>query len=242
MNGAVITFTHDGKTQESVSFTYTVSDGRGGADTATVAVTVTEPPPPNTAPRFVQDSYRFELEENRRGPVDVGAVRADDLEGDTVSYTLSGSDRFTISQSSGVITYVGSGEDHEGAGSYALTVTAGDGELTSEAEVTVLIADEPSEAVQSRFERVSEAILPEVSRAMVSGVLDAVTRRIETARPAAAAQKGRQRLAGHTNLLQALRADGPALSKETMDWKRALAVRPLRLTWVPPAAAHLPRG
>lgn len=41
-----ITYQHSGDAATSDSFTYTISDGRGGSDTATVSVTITDEPPP----------------------------------------------------------------------------------------------------------------------------------------------------------------------------------------------------
>ncbi len=48
-NGS-LTYMHDGSTSTADSFTYTIEDGRGGSDSATVSITITDtPPPPNDA-------------------------------------------------------------------------------------------------------------------------------------------------------------------------------------------------
>ena len=48
-NNGTFTYTHDGSETTSDAFTYTINDGAGGTDTATVHVTVT---PVNDAPVF----------------------------------------------------------------------------------------------------------------------------------------------------------------------------------------------
>ncbi|PKH67886.1 hypothetical protein CXF61_02515, partial [Psychrobacter sp. 4Dc] len=53
ING-VITFTPEANFNGSVSFPYTISDGKGGTDTATETITVTAV---NDAPIAVNDSY-----------------------------------------------------------------------------------------------------------------------------------------------------------------------------------------
>ncbi|MDV7214218.1 Ig-like domain-containing protein, partial [Azotobacter beijerinckii] len=52
--GGVVSFTPTANWNGTTSFTYTLSDGNGGTDTATVSVTVT---PVNDAPDAVNDSF-----------------------------------------------------------------------------------------------------------------------------------------------------------------------------------------
>ncbi|MDE2865669.1 MAG: tandem-95 repeat protein [Gemmatimonadota bacterium] len=121
-----------------------VSDGRGGTAAAEVAVEVVNRPPVFDGP------LRFELDEHRDGrgtPVTLGQVRVTDPDGDDVELGLvSGNDRFAIDAGSGVLSYVGPGEDFEaGPNRYALTVTATDApgdEARAEVEVQVVDVNE----------------------------------------------------------------------------------------------------
>ncbi|MGR3378837.1 beta strand repeat-containing protein [Salipiger abyssi] len=69
----------------SDSFTYQVSDGRGGTDTATVSITVT---PENDAPVAVNDSYVLN-EDVFSGANAAGGVLANDADADGDSLTVS---------------------------------------------------------------------------------------------------------------------------------------------------------
>ena len=195
----------------------------------------------NEAPNFGEAApYTFQLEENRPGrpdPVVVGTVQADDPnEDDKLTYAIiSESELFKIDSASGVVSYVGPGEDHESASkSYVLEVTATDdlSQLSDTAEVTVEVIDEHDETVQSRLTDVSKAILPEASRGIVSGVIDAVSRRIKAALDAVSrrikspgadeAGQPQYSIAGYSSLHQALKANERSLQEGTMDWEQAL--------------------
>ncbi len=89
-----------------------VSDGRGFASAEVEVHAV------NGRPEFGRSSYRFELPENLDGrtrPVELGAVVAEDPDGDDLKYGIvfGDSDRFTVGLRDGVVRYVGSGEDYE---------------------------------------------------------------------------------------------------------------------------------
>ena len=91
-----------------------VSDGSGGAASATVTVEVV-----NRGPSFGQPVYRFTLQENLDGvrrPVDLGRLAASDPDGDALSYELVSGDgtRFEVNARDGMVRYVGPGEDYEG--------------------------------------------------------------------------------------------------------------------------------
>ena len=144
--------------------------------TASVAVKILDV---NEAPVFEQESYAFELAENRIGPVELGAVSATDPDaGDTVRYAIAAGDTalFAIDAVSGALSYNGPGEDYESEPNvYELTVSATDGEgLSAEAGVTVTVTDEEDAIARARLRRVNEAILPELSRATVSGAVEEV--------------------------------------------------------------------
>ena len=78
-----ITYTPEANYHGSDSFTYTIGDGRGGADTATVSVTVS---PVNDAPEAV-DAV-FTLDENSAAGTSVGAINATDIDCDDLSFAL----------------------------------------------------------------------------------------------------------------------------------------------------------
>lgn len=103
------------------SFTYTVSDGNGGSDTATVTVGVR---PVNDAPT-TSDQPISTAEDT---PV-VGSVKASDLEGDTLTYALQGDaghGSVVLNAATGVYTYTPDG-DYNGADSFTVRVSDGKG-------------------------------------------------------------------------------------------------------------------
>ena len=225
----VLTYTGPGEDHETEPNIYelTVSATDGGGLSATAAVIV-EILDVNEAPAFEQERYEFELEENRIGPVELGELTAADPDaGEPVVYALSGDgvDRFAIDTTSGVLTYTGPGEDYETKPNvYELTVRATDGEgLSAGAGVTVTVTDEADATARARLRRVNQAILPELSRTMVAGVVESVAERIEGAGPHAPAPGNGYSVAGHSGIGEALIANEEALNEGSMDWKRALA-------------------
>ena len=92
-----------------------VSDGRGGSAAAEVGVEVEVV---NGWPVFEEPVYRFELPENLDGrtrPVELGAVTAEDPDGDELTYGIvfGDSERFAVGARDGVVRYIGPGEDYE---------------------------------------------------------------------------------------------------------------------------------
>ena len=99
----------------------------------------------NAPPAYQEASYQFELRENadgRRRAVPLGAVEAEDPDGDAVTYELAsggGGGRFAVGPSDGAVSYVGPGEDYETEpNEYALTVLARDPQ-GAEAQVQVVV-------------------------------------------------------------------------------------------------------
>ena len=120
-----------------------VSDGRGGTASASVVVEVT-----NAPPAFASSEHALELREGLDGsrrPVDLGAVTAEDPDGDELTYELASGDRsrFAVGAGDGAVRYVGPGEDFEsGPGRYELAVRARDPYgASAEARVTVTVVD-----------------------------------------------------------------------------------------------------
>ena len=96
-NGTV-TYTPAANYNGPDSFTYTISDGHGGTDTATVNLTVT---PVNDAPVFVNPanpaqtvtSYSFTYPENSADADVLGTVKATDVDaGASITYSITGGD------------------------------------------------------------------------------------------------------------------------------------------------------
>ena len=115
---------------------------RGGAGLSTdipVTVQLTD-----GRPVFTAATYRFTLRENVAGPKAVGTVAARDP-GDTVTYSLSTEDttRFTVDSTTGVVRYIGAGEDYEEQKNFTLEVVATDtAGLTATASVQIAVEDE----------------------------------------------------------------------------------------------------
>ncbi len=225
----VVTYTGPGEDHETepniYELTVRVTDDGGLSATAAVIVEILDI---NEAPAFEQERYEFELEENRIGPVELGELTAADPDaGEPVVYALSGNgeELFEMDTTSGVLTYTGPGEDYETEPNiYELTVSATDDEgLSAEARVTVTVTDEADATAQARLRRVNQAILPELSRTMVAGVVESVAERIEGADPHAPAPGNGYSVAGHSGIGEALIANEEALNEGSMDWKRALA-------------------
>ena len=156
-----------GKTASTGTVTVTALDDEadGPDEQVTVAGTVTGPPgleapsprtltiidddsaateSTNLPPAFSPESYEFELEERRDGraaEVLLGVVRATDPEDEALAYFLVRGDarRFAVDSSSGVISYIGPGEDPDaGPGQYQLVAMVRD-PAGLEAEATVIV-------------------------------------------------------------------------------------------------------
>ena len=123
-----------------------------GALTASATVTVTIADVPE-APVFVGTPYTFGLVENQSGTdtaVIIGSVMATDPENDAVTYAFTTiSTRFSLGATSGVLSYIDSGEvfgSLESTPSYTLNVIAASGALTASATVTVTVTEVPDTA------------------------------------------------------------------------------------------------
>ena len=112
------------------SFTYTVSSG-GESDQGTVTVTVTSV---NDAPA-ISSSATFSAAENQTS---IGSVTATDADGDSLTYSISGSE-INIS-SSGVLSFAAA-PDYETKNSYTATVTVSDGTASTTQGITVSITN-----------------------------------------------------------------------------------------------------
>ncbi|MBB6310330.1 cadherin-like domain-containing protein, partial [Xanthobacter tagetidis] len=134
-SGGTFTFTPDADFNGPASFTYTVSDGKGGTDTATVAVSVT---PVNDAPVAAGDTATTAEDT----PLVIAAAdllaNDADIDGDTLSVTgVGGAVGGTVALDDGEITFTPDA-DFNGDASFTYTVSDGKGGTdTATVNVTV---------------------------------------------------------------------------------------------------------
>ena len=128
---------------DTVSLTYTVSDGNGGTDTASVDVTVTGV---NDAPVIV-DPTMITVDENE---IPVGFIQAFDPDGPALTFLKDGPDVdfFDIDEATGQLQFLAPPPDFEapmdanGDNVYELLVSVSDGLATSEQTLfTVTVGD-----------------------------------------------------------------------------------------------------
>ena len=135
----------DYETKVSYSVSITVSDGNGGRDSITVTISVTDvyEAPINSPPEFADDSITLTVQENTASDTDIGAaITATDADGDTLTYSLDGTDAsaFSIDVDSGQLK-TNAALDFENRSSYAISVTASDGTDTDSISVTINVTN-----------------------------------------------------------------------------------------------------
>jgi hypothetical protein len=130
-NFGVLTFASapDYETKSSYTATVTASDGTY-SQSSIITVNVTDV---NEAPAFTS-SATFSANENQTS---IGNVSASDVDGDTIAFSISGSD-INIDSSTGVMTFA-IAPDYETKSSYTATVTANDGTNSTTQGITVTI-------------------------------------------------------------------------------------------------------
>ena len=136
----------------------------GGASGAGGARGEASVEPANRPPSFAANTdTTLELAENSAGGVNVGSpIAADDPDGDTLTYSLSGTDpgSFAIDANGQLTTIEGVTYDYEGKPSYSLTVDASDGRGgTASIALTVNLAnvnEQPAFAGPSATREVAE--------------------------------------------------------------------------------------
>ncbi len=159
---------YDLETKASYMVTVGVSDGTA-ADTIAVTINLTDA---NDAPTFSEgESATRTLPENSGANVNVGvAVSATDQDGDTLTYTLSGTDAgsFEIVASSGQLTTKsGVSYDLETKATYSVTVGVSDGTAADSIAVTINVTDANDAPTFSEGESATRS-LPENSGASVN--------------------------------------------------------------------------
>ncbi|MCC6302830.1 MAG: tandem-95 repeat protein [Gammaproteobacteria bacterium] len=141
INGATITYTPAANYSGADSFTYTVSDGAGGSNTASVTVTVR---PANTAPVANNDSIAVTLDSSNN-PL---AVLANDRDADVVDVLIITQASITTPLAGGGTVNINGGNDGliytpaTGAtGTEVITYTISDGTATATATVTLTVGN-----------------------------------------------------------------------------------------------------
>ena len=123
-----------------------VSDGNGGRASTSLTITVTDA---NDSPEFLGAPYTAAIDEGlTSGFTLLTASAIDDDSGDTLTYSLSGTNNadFAISNSSSLITTAKS-LDYEKVTSYSLTISVSDGSVTVTTSLTITVNnknDEPA--------------------------------------------------------------------------------------------------
>ncbi|MEM7744935.1 MAG: Ig-like domain-containing protein [Pseudomonadota bacterium] len=132
-DGTLITYTPDPGFHGTDTFTYTITDGNGGTDTATVTVYVA---PSNAAPSATDDVIN--TDEDRSVTVDLLANDTDP-DGDTLTITSVGEVETgeLVLNEDGTVSFTPDADFH---GEVSFTYEITDGELTSTAIATVVVA------------------------------------------------------------------------------------------------------
>ena len=135
----VLTFASapDYETKTSYTATVTVSDGASNSSTQDITVSINNLN--DNSPVFTSVQL-LSAAENQTA---IGTVTGTDADGDSISFTVSGSELAITS--AGVLTFA-SAPDYETKTSYTATVTASDGTNSGTQEVTVNVSDLDDEA------------------------------------------------------------------------------------------------
>ena len=124
----------DYETKTSYSATVSVTDG-SNAVTQSLTITVVNLNDNNPA---ISSGATFSAAENQTA---IGSVTASDADGDSLSYSLGGTDASSLAiSSSGVITF-GTAPDYETKTSYSVTASVTDGANAASQSITVNITD-----------------------------------------------------------------------------------------------------
>jgi hypothetical protein len=139
--GTTVTYTPMSNFVGPDTFPYSISDGHGGTDTATVFVTVSDvPPPPNQPPNAVNDSTT-----TQKNVAKVVSMLANDSDpdGDPLTVTSAGpAGHGTVTINAGTtVTYTPS-TDFVGTDSFSYSISDGRGG-TDTATVSVTVSDAP---------------------------------------------------------------------------------------------------
>ena len=137
-----VTYTPAADFNGADSFSYTISDGNGGADTATVSITVTAV---NDAPVAVVDSDTTDEDTAKTLTV---LTNDSDIDGDTLTVTaITQGTNGSVTHTANDVTYTPAA-DFNGADSFTYTISDGNGESdTATVNVTVTAVNDAPVAV-----------------------------------------------------------------------------------------------
>ena len=129
----IVNYTPDGDFNGNDSFTYTITQG-DKTSTSSVNIVINAV---NDAP-VLNLASTIQAKENQTS---VSSISPSDVDGDTLTLTLSGSDATSFSLTNvGVLSFI-SAPDYEVKKSYSITISATDGTLTVSKDITVAITN-----------------------------------------------------------------------------------------------------
>ena len=135
--------TLDYETKNVYTVTVMVSDDNGRADTITVTINIIHEDE-STTPVFTEGANTTRtVVENTDSGVNIGTpVSATDADGDTLTYSLGGTDAdaFDIERTTGQLK-TKAALDYETKSAYAVKITVSDGSLTASIDVTINVTD-----------------------------------------------------------------------------------------------------
>ena len=144
-----------GATQNVVA-NYTVSDGNGGTDTATLTITVTGA----NDPPLITSGATGDVDENVAAGTEIYDANATDPDGNTLTFSLSGADAadLTIDAATGEV-FVTNSPDFETEASYEFTVTVSDGAGGTDTQDVVVTVNDQVEVVNASLDVDNDANL-----------------------------------------------------------------------------------
>ncbi|MDB9997756.1 S8 family serine peptidase [Gammaproteobacteria bacterium] len=165
-NDGVLTFVSapDYETKNSYQATVSANDG---VNTTTQAISISITNVNDVAPVFNSDG-NYSSAENQ---LSIGSIVATDVEGDTITYTVSGSDLAITND--GVLTFV-SAPDYETKNSYQATVSANDGVNTTPQDLTINLINKLEDVISFDY-AISNGTVAQAPILTTSVVLDKLT-------------------------------------------------------------------
>ncbi len=130
----VLTFTSAPDYETKTSYTTTITASDGASNSSSQSITVSINNLNDNSPAFTSGTS-FSADENQTA---IGTITASDADGDSVSFTVSGSE--LVITSAGVLSFA-SAPDYETKTSYTATVTATDGTNTTTQAITVSVTN-----------------------------------------------------------------------------------------------------
>ncbi|BBO82779.1 hypothetical protein DSCO28_33450 [Desulfosarcina ovata subsp. sediminis] len=134
-DGVTVTYTPENDYTGDDSFTYTINDGNGGTDTATVSITVE---PLNHTPEFTSEPCTGAVVDQEA----VYRISAEDVEGDEITITGDIPSWLTLIDNGDGTAYLYGTPSSEDVGEHAVSLTANGGENEGYQDYTILVSSE----------------------------------------------------------------------------------------------------